>query len=221
MKNVSLIVFDFDGTLCDTQRNIVTTLKATIEENRLPERTDEQCVSIIGYPLNECFRQLFPDLNERQVQQCADSYRRIFAEKLANCKPEPFPGVVPTVKLLKQMGLTLTIASSRSHASLVELSCHMGIESCFSLFLGADDVEIAKPNPEPVLKTLRETGFSPEETLVVGDMPVDIRMGKGARAKTVGVTYGNGSRHMLLQAGADFIINSFHELTNIINILEK
>ena len=72
-----------------------------------------------------------------------------------------------------------------------------------------------------MLKTLRETGFSPEETLVVGDMPVDIRMGKGARAKTVGVTYGNGSRNMLLQAGADFIINSFHELTNIINILEK
>lgn len=220
MNNISLVIFDFDGTLCDTQRNILATLKATIEENSLPERTDEQCVSIIGYPLNECFRQLFPELNEIQVQQCADSYRRIFAEKLQCVKPKPFKGVVDTIEQIKQMGFTLTIASSRSHDSLVELSSHMGIDSCFSLFLGADDVEKAKPDPEPVIKTMREMNCCPEETLVVGDMPVDICMGKSAGAKTVGVTYGNGSRYMLQQAGTDFIIDSFSDLTTILTTLE-
>lgn len=216
MNNVKLIVFDFDGTLCDTQRNILLTLKATIRDQKLPMRTDEQCISIIGLPLKECFRTLFPHIDENQLQACADTYRRIFAETLANVKPNPFPKVVNTIKCLKQLGFVLTIASSRSHASLVELTQAMNIFDCFSLLLGADDVDKAKPDPEPVLKTLRLTGFKPQDTKVVGDMPVDILMGSRAGAKTVGVSYGNGSAEDLRLAGADVIIDDFSELLNII-----
>ena len=56
----------------------------------------------------------------------------------------------------------------------------MGIAPYFQYVLGADNVAKAKPDPEPVLQTQRDLGFRPEETLVVGDMPVDIFM--GARA---------------------------------------
>lgn len=216
MKNVKLIIFDFDGTLCDTQRNIVMTLKATIAECLLPERTDEQCVSIIGLPLNECFKTLFPELDESRIQACAHTYRRIFAETLADVKPLPFPNVVQTIRQLKNAGLTLSIASSRSHASLVELTEAMGIGDCFSLFLGADDVERAKPNPEPVLKTLILLGFLPEETFVVGDMPVDIFMGSRAGTTTIGVSYGNSSAQDLKLAGADFVIENFSHILKVL-----
>ncbi len=217
MRNIKLIIFDFDGTLCDTQRNIVLTLKATIAERQLPKRTDEQCISIIGLPLKECFRVLFPGLDEDSVQLCADTYRRIFAETLANVKPSPFPHVVQTIRQLKQLGFTLTIASSRSHASLVELSKTMEIDDCFSLYLGADDVLKAKPEPEPVLMTMKSLGFLPEETLVVGDMPVDILMGSRAGVTTVGVSYGNSSSQDLQNVRADYIIDSFSQLLIIIH----
>ena len=88
----------------------------------------------------------------------------------------------------------------------------MGVESCFSLVIGADNVIKAKPDPEPVLKVLSAFGISADETLVVGDMGVDIQMGKAAGAKTCGVTWGNGSREDLMAAGADFIIDSMSEL---------
>lgn len=218
MCKIKLIVFDFDGTLCDTQRNIVTTLKATINELKLPLKTDEECISIIGLPLNECFRQLFPDLNGNTIQKCADTYRRIFAETLANVKPSPFPHVISTIKQLKQNGYKLTIASSRSHASLVELTKAMGIYQDFELLLGADDVLKAKPDPYPVLKIIQITGLNTDQTLVVGDMPVDILMGNRAGATTVGVTYGNGSKSLLKEAGASHIINSFNEILHIIDI---
>ena len=70
----------------------------------------------------------------------------------------------------------------------------------------------AKPDPEPVLNTLSALGFKASETLVVGDMNVDILMGKNAGAKTCGVTYGNGTKEELEEAGADYIIDSFDEL---------
>ena len=210
-----LIIFDFDGTLGDTRRTIVTTMQMTIEELRLPGRSDDECASTIGLPLAGCFKAMFPDLEAEQIQRCADTYRRIFNENLQSIKPQPFPHVVETLSALKEQGFTLTIASSRSHASLSELTRDMGISASISYLIGADDVKEAKPRPEPVLKTLAAMQFEACETLVVGDMAVDIHMGANAGAKTCGVTWGNGTRPELEEAGADFIIDKIEELYSI------
>lgn len=211
-----LIIFDFDGTLGDTKRNIVTTMQMTIAELHLPNRSEEECAATIGLPLAGCFRTLFPDIQDELIPRCAETYRRFFNENLKTIHPEAFPSVVETLSILHQKGFVLTIASSRSRNSLMELTRNMGIANYISFILGADDVKEAKPNPEPVLKTLAEMSFDAAETLVVGDMAVDIQMGANAGAKTCGVTYGNGTKRELEEAGADYIINSINELIGII-----
>ena len=212
-----LIIFDFDGTLGDTRRTIVTTMQMTIKELQLAGRSDDECAATIGLPLVGCFKAMFPDLQAEQIQLCADTYRRIFNENQRIIKPQAFPHVVETLSALKEQGFTLTIASSRSHASLSELTKDMGIADNISYLIGADDVEKAKPNPEPVIKTLATMGADASQTLVVGDMNVDILMGLNAGAMTCGVTYGNGTRKELEDAGADYIINSIDELIEITN----
>ena len=209
---IRLIIFDFDGTLGDTRRNIVTTMQMTITELGLPSRSDSECISTIGLPLYGCFETLYPDTDKEIIQQCTDTYRRIFQENLQTIKPQTFPKVVETLYALKEQGFTLAIASSRSHDSLVELTQNLGISDVISYLIGADDLEKAKPNPEPVLNILAALGYDAEETLVVGDMSVDILMGVNAGAKTCGVTYGNGTKQELEEVGADYIINSFDEL---------
>ena len=82
--------------------------------------------------------------------------------------------------------------------------------------MSADTVTHAKPHPEPVLTTLRQTGFKKDEALVVGDTSFDILMGKGAGVHTCGVTYGNGTTKQLMDSGAEYIINSFSSLLTII-----
>ena len=207
-----LIIFDFDGTLGDTRRNIVTTMQMTIAELHLPNRSEEECAATIGLPLAECFKTLFPDIQDELIPRCAETYRRFFNENLKTIQPEAFPGVVETLSVLHQIGFTLTIASSRSRNSLTELTRNMGIADHISYILGADDVKEAKPKPEPVLKTLANMHFDAGETLVVGDMAVDILMGANAGAKTCGVTYGNATREELEEAGADYIIEDMAEL---------
>ena len=214
--NIRLIIFDFDGTLGDTRRNIVTTMLMTIEELHLPNRSEEECAATIGLPLAGCFRTLFPDIEEEFISRCAETYRRLFNENLKTIHPEAFPGVVETLAILHQKGFTLTIASSRSRNSLTELTRKMGIANYISYILGADDVKEAKPKPEPVLKTLADMHFDADETLVVGDMAVDIMMGANAGARTCAVTWGNGTKDELGKAGANFIIDKMEDILTIV-----
>lgn len=215
-QQIQLIIFDFDGTLGDTRQTIVSTMQMTIAEIGLPYRTDNECASTIGLPLDGCFATLFPTAGKETIKNCTDTYRRIFIENVQSIQPQTFPYVTETLSALKRQGYRLTIASSRWHKSLSELTRDLGIAEYFDYLVGADDVDHAKPHPEPVMKTLTEMGVNASDALVVGDMNVDILMGANAGAKTCGVTYGNGTREELLQAGADYIINRFDELLEIL-----
>lgn len=212
---IKLIIFDFDGTLGDTRRNITTTMRMAIREIGLPERSEAECASTIGLPLAGCITTLFPDIQEELVPRFAATYRRIFNENLKRIKPTVFSGVIDTLSALHQKGYTLTIASSRSRNSLTELTRDMGIADYITYMIGADDVKEAKPKPEPVLKTLDALKFEANEALVVGDMAVDILMGANAGTRTCGVTWGNSSKKELQEVGADYIIESMEELVDI------
>ena len=111
----------------------------------------------------------------------------------------------------------MTVASSRHSSSLNDFLRNMGIAPLFQYVLGADNVKKAKPDPEPVLQTLRATGYRADEALMVGDMPVDILMGARAGARTVGFTYGNSSREDLKAAGADYVFDRFSQLLSVLD----
>ena len=209
---IRLLILDFDGTLGDTRANIVLTMRQTLERFGKPDPGEDAIAATIGLPLEDGFLALFPSMTRAEAQHCTDLYREIFRENRKWLVPGLFPHVRETLALLAEKGYVLSIASSRSFASLHSFLEEMQIGPYISYILGADNVTHAKPHPEPVLRTLADLGFRPEEALVVGDMAVDIRMGKGAGARTCGVTYGNGSREDLLAAGADWLIDDFAAL---------
>jgi phosphoglycolate phosphatase len=212
---IKLIILDFDGTLGDTRGNIVLTMRQTLAQLGYPERDEETIAATIGLPLEKGFEQLFPGIDAEGVALCARTYRAIFEKNRKLLVPKLFPHVKETLAALQEAGYVLTIASSRSYGSLKEFLREMGIEPYISYVLGANSVTHAKPHPEPVLKTMADLGYEPDETLVVGDMPVDIQMGAGAGARTCGVTYGNAFRAALADAGADLIIDDFSQMLTI------
>ena len=209
---IQLIILDFDGTLADTRDNIVRTLQASMHQLDLPVADEAACASTIGLKLDDACRHLYPDGPADLADRFVETYREIFFRNKESLVPAPFPHVLPTLRQLRERGVVLTIASSRGTGSLHAFIDAMGLRDCISYVLGADSVEHAKPHPEPVLRTLRETGIDAAHTLVVGDMPVDILMGRNAGVQTCGVTYGNATRDQLQAAGADFLIDDFAEL---------
>ena len=213
---IKLIIFDFDGTLGDTRANIIMTMQETMRVLGYPVAGEEAIAATIGLTLEDGFRELFPGLTERDILRCAEVYRDLFEKNRRKMVPTLFPHVKETLNLLKERGYILSVASSRQSVSLRGFLHDMSVEDCISYILGADNVEKSKPDPEPVLKTLRELGIPAEESLVVGDMPVDIIMGLRAGAATCGVTYGNSSRDDLVEAGAGYIIEDISELPGLL-----
>lgn len=76
-----LIIFDFDGTLCDTRKNIVIAFRATMERLGLPMRSEEACAATIGLTLFDGFKALYPEFDDAEAQHAVDTYRAIFAER--------------------------------------------------------------------------------------------------------------------------------------------
>ena len=212
--DIKLIILDFDGTLADTAGVIMKTMQGTIKELGLPARTDEQCASMIGLRLIEIPEVLFPECTI-DAEVYAQTYRRLFHIFNTDDAVNLYPDVLETLLELKRQGYTLTIASSRSRASLMDYINNLHLTDVISYVLGADDVKEGKPFPEAVIRTLEKFGAKPEETIVVGDTVFDIQMGRNAGTRTCGVTYGNGSRESLNEA--DWIIDNFGRLLDIVN----
>lgn len=216
-KDIRLIIFDFDGTLADTRELIIRTNQDAMKAMNYPVRDVEAIRKTIGLPLEAGIRTLFPELPDEALPGWCATYRRVFDVLKTQIVPDLFPEVKETLEWLHGQGYLLTVASSRHSSSLNAFLKDMGIAPYFQYVLGADNVAKAKPDPEPVLQTQRDLGFRPEETLVVGDMPVDIFMGARAGSRTVGVTYGNSNRPELTQAGADYVFDHFFELKTVLS----
>ncbi len=202
-----LYILDFDGTIADTNAIITRTMRATLQELGLPMRSQEECSATIGLPLTDCFKVLMP-MDDDLARRCAEVYRRLFAQNNAPGMVPVFPGVLESIKRWHDAGAMVSIASSRGHESLDGFVRSLGLEEYIGYVLGLEDVERAKPDPFPVLKTLADLGVAARDAVVIGDMAYDIIMGRRAGCATVGVTYGNGSRQDLMDAGADWITDN-------------
>jgi phosphoglycolate phosphatase len=214
MEKIKIIMLDFDGTLGDTTGVIIRTTQATIKELGLPSRTDEQCASMIGLRLVEIPPVLFPEC-DIDVNLYAQTYRKNFYVFNTEGAVNLYPNVRETLSELKNRGLVLTIASSRSHHSLADYINNLDLSEYISYIIGGDDVSAGKPNPEAINRTLENFGFKPEEAIMVGDTVFDVQMGINAGTYSCGVTYGNGTAESMSEA--TWLIDDFGKLLQIVS----
>ena len=211
-----VIIFDFDGTLCDTRSNIIIAFRATMEHLGLEMRDEETCGATIGLTLRDGFKSMYPDFDDAKIDYCVETYRQIFAERRKELMPDLFPGVKETLEALRKRGYRMTIATSRLTDSLILFMRHHGIDHYFEYAVGSDSVTHHKPHPEPALKTLAALNIAPSEAIMVGDMPVDIAMAHNAGIRAIGVDYGNATREELEAAEADWIVDDITKILSII-----
>lgn len=208
------IIFDFDGTLADTASLIIATMHETIRALGLPEKSDAECRAMIGYRLEDNAAIMWPEIPNIS-ELYATTYRKIFKTVKETYDVQLYPHVRKTLEALKQEGVNMAIASSRSRISLQEYCEELGIANYFPTLVGGGDVAHGKPSPEPVNLILATQGWDKRETLVVGDMDVDILMGRAAGTATCAVTYGNGTPAALQSAGPTDLIPVFATLLDL------
>ena len=210
-----IIILDFDGTIADTKPVILGTFHRTFDAMHLPQRSDEQIAATIGLPLVEAFPLLHP-MDREKAAECTDKYREIFEDVNREIGVPMFPHVADTLRLLHLKGSLLTIATSRGYKSAADFIRSFRLDDIITFIIAAEDVKHAKPDAEPVLRTLAHYKLQPEDAIVVGDTHFDILMGRNANCMTIGVAYGNGSRQSLIDAGADAVVDDFADILTVL-----
>ena len=209
------LIFDFDGTLADTNAAIVKTYQETFRVMGLPVPTAEQVTPTIGLVSEKIFPILLPGIDPERIEEGVKINRKLFYE-VGVPLITMFEGVTDVLSCLRERGIRMAIASSRNTPSLEFIVDKLAIRQYFDEIAGAGMVERHKPAPDMALLICKDLCIQPGDAMVIGDTVFDLGMGINAGCRTCGVTYGNHSREKLSGAGPDWLIDDFSELIEIV-----
>jgi phosphoglycolate phosphatase len=193
---VRLIVFDWDGTLMDSETQIVHAMSAAIDELGLEKRGIDQCRNIIGLGLKEAVDALYPGRDAVFRQQFVERYRHHWFSNAHTC--ELFPGARETLQLLKESGFSLAVATGKGRPGLDKVLLATELETVFAATRCSDETQ-SKPHPQMLLEILQELAIEPHQALMVGDTEYDLLMAMGAGVAPIAVSYGVHERERLLE----------------------
>jgi phosphoglycolate phosphatase len=211
-----LFVFDCDGTLVDSQHNIVAAMSAAWSR-RDPPPAAQDVRRIVGLTLEVAIARLLPEASEALHRELAADYRAIVHDLRANEAPdapsaEPlFPGIRALIEDLAAPDVFLGVATGKNLRGVEHTLRSHGLRERFHT-LQAADICRGKPDPDMVLKAMAETAARPEATVVIGDTSFDMEMARAAGATAVGVAWGYHEVADLWNAGAQAVISRPAEL---------
>ncbi|WP_068296218.1 HAD-IA family hydrolase [Pararhodobacter sp. CCB-MM2] len=213
MTSLRLVIFDVDGTLVDSQADIIASMRAAFAGQGLEAPTDEATRGIVGLSLPVAMAVLAPEQTTAVQDALVAGYKTSYqALRLAHgAEGSPlFPGARASLdRLTDDPFLQLAIATGKSRRGLDGLIDAHGLQGIFSSQQVADD-HPSKPHPSMVEACLRETGVDKAQAVIVGDTEYDMEMGKAAGIHTIGVTWGYHPRERL--AKADVLIDGYDQL---------
>lgn len=207
-RRYGLLVFDWDGTLADSEQRIIESVRRALNELELPERTPAEIRNVIGLGMQQCLETLFPDLGFEHHADFVNTYRKHFSHQ--NESPVAlFPGVMEVLSALEADGYTIAVATGKSRRGLERELEESGLDAVVKASRCADESP-SKPHPGMLEDVLELTFTSPEEALMVGDTTYDMQMARDAGVDRVGVSYGAHETSRLLEFGPLEIVDSMH-----------
>lgn len=196
--NFRLIVFDWDGTLMDSEARIVACIRAAFRDVDEPPPTRDASRDVIGLGLQEAMAALWPEGSLEQRNRVVERYRHHFLH--ANETPSAlFPGARGVVDRLADQGYLLAVATGKSRRGLDASLESTGLGNRFHATRCADET-LSKPHPEMLLQLMDELGIRRSDTLMVGDTEFDMQMAHNAGTSALAVCYGVHERERLLRS---------------------
>jgi phosphoglycolate phosphatase len=209
------VVFDLDGTLVDSSRDIAAAVNHALAEGALPTLSLARVKSLVGDGSRVLMQRAsgFPDDDARLAPLLADFLDYYAAHAVTTTRP--LPGALAALTALgSRLPLALATNKPRQTAELVlaalELAPH------FRVVVAGGDPPRPKPSAEPLRFIADALGLAPNELVMVGDGPQDVLAGRAAGARTVAVRGGMADDERLLAAAPDVVLDSLAELPAVV-----
>jgi pyrophosphatase PpaX len=178
------IIFDFDGTLIDTNELIIYSIDQVALKFIDRRLTKDEFNSILGFYIEDQMKMI----SREHYKEMTEFYIEIYNN---NCDKmtKKFPGIDEMLYKLKELDCKISIVSAKSREGILHGLSFLGINSFVDAIVSASDVKKNKPDPEPLLAGMKVLGGTLENSLFIGDSPVDVLCGKNAGIKTALVSW--------------------------------
>lgn len=209
-----LVIFDVDGTLVDSQQDIVAAMSAAFEGVGLAVPSRLQILGIVGLSLDVAMARLAPgldrDIHDRMVQGYKDAYMSLRATAGAAQSSPLYPGARAAIDHLRTIPeVVLGVATGKSRRGLDKLIEAHGLEEVFVTQQVAD-FHPSKPHPSMLFQAMAETGIPAADAVMIGDTSFDMDM--AASAGVCGLGVGWGYHPVASLSSAHRILADFAEL---------
>ena len=210
---VNLIIFDFDGVIIDSGRDIASAVQHVLKLFDQPILSREEIIGYIGHGVEYLIRKCFKSCDDDTIKQVIPVYRKHYLEN-AVVETRLYEHVEETLEYIKKSGEDNKIAlvTNKPEDLTYKILEVLGVKQYFDMVVGPESVRKMKPDPEGILLVLEQFKIPPQQAIMVGDSHVDVEAGKNAGTVTCGVTYGLGNREELINSSPDILINDLGEL---------
>jgi phosphoglycolate phosphatase len=206
-----LLIFDWDGTLSDSESLIVRSMQSAIADLGLPPRSDSAIGELIGLGMTDGMQKLYPEIDTDELIKLLMSYRATFVGKPHNEAPL-FTGAEQALVELAASGFRLAVATGKPRPGLERsFKSHASIRPLFAATRTADETA-NKPDPLMLSELLDEMRVPVERALMIGDTEYDAAMARAIGMPMLGVTCGVHAPQRILAAGAMALIESVADL---------
>lgn len=196
MKN-TLLIFDLDGTLIDTVKDLNEAVVFSLKKNNMPTRSVEQTAKDIGNGVAKLIERSVPNgLENPLYQKCLDDFKDYYSKHYFDYSL-PYKGIKETLSTLLERGYTLAVVSNKFNEGANNLVNHF-FPGVFKVIQGEEPKYHKKPNPDMVNAVIKQLGFEKENCLYIGDTEVDYQTAINAHIPPISVSYGYRS-HTFLQ----------------------
>ncbi len=211
--DVSLLIFDLDGTLIDSETDLMHSVNATRAHLALEPLPRDTIASYVGQGVVTLVRRaLGSGAPGNVIESAVDYFLAYYREHMLD-NTVLYPGVRETLDALRDRKMAvLTNKPVNFSRRILE---GLGVNSHFVSIYGGNSFDQKKPDPVGVFRLMDETGIPPDHTMMIGDSDIDVHTGRNAGVWTCAVTYGLGS-HTLANEPADFLLNDFSELRGLL-----
>lgn len=219
MKKIKkkLIIFDVDGTIWDSEKDVFLAFNHTLKTNMNKEITKEEFQTLAGLSLGDMFKHVLPEDKKELFSEYEKKYRKYYIDESHYVDETTlFANVKETLENLKKQGFYMAVASSKPKRILDKMVEYFHLDE-FQLVVGTGESHLKhKPDPESLNYIMHQFHVSKEEAVMVGDTKADMMAGKNAGMDTIAVTYGYENIEILKKTMPTFIIDDFKTLQDIV-----
>lgn len=211
MREFETYVFDLDGTLLETLKDLAASTNFALRQYDMPEHSIEDVRMFVGNGVKKLMERAIPNgLDNPKFEEVYATFRQHYLNHNLDTT-KPYDGIPELLRELKGRGKKLAIVSNKFYAATQDLARHF-FPDTIEVAIGERENIKKKPAPDTVVEALRQLGVSKEGAVYIGDSDVDIMTARNSGLPCASVLWGFRDKEFLLEHGATFFAEKPEDL---------